>query len=173
MNMQLLKDVHGFINMKKGQLKTGETIIVLIIFFILLAGGLVFYAKIQTYTNAETAAETQELDAVAIEQRIRHLAEISCTIDGTVIFDCYDLSKITVFDDVIAENTLYYSTVVFPRASVSVTSVYPTEEGITLVVYSGANESLSAQPFRTPVTLFDPFTGEYNFGYITIEVYGS
>ncbi len=78
-----------------------------------------------------------------------------------------------MFEEVIAENSIYYSTIVFPRASVTVTSVYPTEQEILLVTYAGAAESLSVQPFRTPVTLYDPLTGQYNFGYITIEVYGS
>jgi len=156
---------------KKAQLKTGETIIVLIIFFILLAGGMVFYAKIQLFTGKQDLQEAQELDAIAVEQRIRHLAEIPCTIDATVVFDCYDLSKIEALQETIADNSLYYSSIVFKNSGVVVTSVYPTSEEVVLYEYPYASESSGAQPFRTPVTLYDPVTGSYSFGYITIEVY--
>lgn len=169
--MHKLKDVHGCIEMRKAQLKTGETIIVLIIFFILLAGGLVFYAKIQLFTGKQEAEKVQELDAIAVEQRIRHLAEISCRTDATVVFDCYDLSKIEALQETIAENSLYYSSIIFRNAGVTVTSVYPTSEEVVLYAYPYAAESTGAQPFRTPVTLYDPLTDSYSFGYITIEVY--
>ncbi len=158
----------------KAQLKTGETIIVLIIFFILLAGGMVFYAKIQLFTGKQDLEEAQELDAIAVEQRIRHLAEIACTNVGitgsaTATFDCYDLSKIEALQETIAENKLYYSSIIFKNSGVNVTSVYPTSEEIMLYEYP--YESSGAQPFRTPVTLYDPVTDIYSFGYITIEVY--
>src|SRR3989338_5752543 len=135
---------------KKAQLKTGETIIVLIIFFILLAGGMVFYAKIQLFTGKQDLQEAQELDAIAVEQRIRHLAEIPCTIDATVVFDCYDLSKIEALQATIADNSLYYSSIVFKNSKVNVTSVYPTSEEVILYEYPYAAESSGAQPFRTP-----------------------
>ncbi|MBI5002179.1 hypothetical protein HZC31_02240 [Candidatus Woesearchaeota archaeon] len=156
---------------KKAQLKTGETIIVLIIFFILLAGGMVFYAKIQLFTGKQDLQEAQELDAIAVEQRVRHLAEIPCTVDATVVFDCYDLSKIEALQETIADNSLYYSSIVFKNSGVVVTSVYPTSEEVVLYEYPYAAESSGAQPFRTPVTLYDPVTDSYSFGYITIEVY--
>ena len=99
----------GVLNMRKktfrkAQMKTTETIIVLIIFFILLAGGMVFYAKIQMYTSKQDAEKAQEQDAISIEQKIRHLSEIPCTNDGTVVFDCYDLSKIHALQDVISHH---------------------------------------------------------------------
>ncbi len=157
--------------MKKAQLKTGETIIVMIIFFILLAGGMIFYAKINTYTSHKKTEETQDLNAIQIEQRIRNLAEIVCTIDASVIFDCYDISKITAIREVIRENSLYYNTVIFLNAKVTVTSVYPSEEIIELYDYGYSETATAVEPFRTPVTIYDPRDDSYNFGYISIEVY--
>lgn len=156
--------------LKKAQLKTGETIIVLIIFFILLAGGMVFYARIHIYTTAQKAEEYQALDAAALDQRIRHLAEIACTIDATVQFDCYDLSKLHALQTVIEEHPLYYKSAVFQNAQVTVTSVYPVAD--SFVLYENVpEESTGATPYRTPATLYDPLTDSYNFGYVTIEVY--
>ena len=123
------------------------------------------------FTGKQDLQEAQELDAIAVEQRIRHLAEIPCTIDATVVFDCYDLSKIEALQETIADNSLYYSSIVFKNSGVVVTSVYPTSEEVVLYEYPYASESSGAQPFRTPVTLYDPVTGSYSFGYITIEVY--
>ncbi len=155
----------------KAQLKTGETIIVMIIFFILLAGGLVFYAKISAYTSRQQAEETQELSAISIEQRIRHLSEIACTNNAVVVFDCYDLSKIHALEDVLSQHALYYSSIIFKNSLVRITSVYPIQDSIILYEASGTEESTAAVPFQTPVTLYDPLTDTYNFGYITIEVY--
>ncbi|PIN79538.1 hypothetical protein COV16_03595 [Candidatus Woesearchaeota archaeon CG10_big_fil_rev_8_21_14_0_10_34_8] len=157
--------------MKKAQLKTGETIIVLIIFFILLAGGMVFYAKIQTYTSVKKVEEVQELNAIAIEQRIRHMSEISCTIDGSVIFDCYDIMKVEALQETIEDYKSYYGTVIFPNSRVVITSVYPDNEEVVLYDYGYSDESVAVEPFRTPVTLYNPRDDTYNFGYITIGVY--
>ncbi len=167
----------------KAQMKTGETIIVLIIFFILLAGGMVFYAKIQTYTLAKKQEELQEQSAITLANRIRHLAEISCTIDGSVIFDCYDLVKLTALQTTIETSVsgssaietsalyYYYRTNVFQNSRVVVISVYPEQEEVVLYDFGFAEQSTAALPFRIPVTLYDPRDSTYNFGYITIEVY--
>lgn len=152
----------------KAQLKTGETIIVLIIFFILLAGGMVFYARISSYTAKQQKQETQELRAIAIEQRIRSLSEFACTRDAVVVFDCYDLSKIRALQETIPNHALYYGNIIFTNAKVTITSLYPQQEEI--VLYE-SEEGMASQPFRTPVTLYDPVDDVYNFGYITIEVY--
>lgn len=155
----------------KAQMKTGETIIVLIIFFILLAGAMVFYAKIQTYTLAKKQEELQEQTAITLANRIRHLAEISCTIDGSVVFDCYDLVKLTALQKIVETSSLYYQLNVFHDSRVVVTSVYPEQEELVLYDFGSAEESTSALPFRIPVTIYDPRDGTYNFGYMTIEVY--
>jgi hypothetical protein len=157
---------------KKGQFKTGETIIVLIIFFILLAGGMVFYAKIAQYNAGKKTEEVEELAAIQIEQRIRHMSEIVCTIDASVIFDCYDLSKIYALQEVIQYHSLYYNSIVFVNSRVSVTLVYPKSEVIEFYDFGYADDATSSEPFRTPVTIYDPRDDTYNFGYITIEVFG-
>lgn len=155
---------------KKAQLKTGETIIILIIFFILLAGGMVFYAKIHTATAAQKAKEYQAIDANTIDQQIRHMAEIACTVDATVIFDCYDLYKIYGLQKTIQKYKLYYSAYIFKNSKVSITSVYPLSDSLVLYESEGLEEALGVVPYRTPVTIYNPITDTYNFGYITIEV---
>ncbi len=143
----------------------------MIIFFILLTGGLVFYARISSYTSTQQQEENQKLNAMSIEQRIRHLSEISCTNDAVVIFDCYDLSKIHALQQIIPYHTPYYQSVIFKNARVTITSVYPTQDQILLFEPVETRNSVRNQPFRTPVTLYDPLSDTTNFGYITAEVY--
>ncbi|MFA6888781.1 MAG: hypothetical protein WC254_04770 [Candidatus Woesearchaeota archaeon] len=143
----------------------------MIIFFILLAGGMVFYAKISSYTSKQQQEENQDVNAISIEQRIRHMSEIACTTDAVVIFDCYDLSKIHALEQVIPNHNLYYESIIFKNSKVTITSVYPTEDEILLFEPGDTNQSMSSQPFRTPVTLYDPVSDTTNFGYITVEVY--
>ncbi len=145
----------------------------MIIFFILLAMGMVFYAKIQTYTSAQKKQETQSLDAISLEQRVRHLSEIACSIDGTIVFDCYDLEKIKALQDVVSLYPLYYSSAVFQNSKITITSVYPVSTEIALYDSLASETSTGSQPYRTPVTLYDPVTDTYSFGYITVEVYTS
>ena len=145
---------------------------VMIIFFILLAGGMVFYARISSYTSKQQQEENQDISAISIEQRIRHLSEIACTNDAVVVFDCYDLSKIHALQQVIPDHSLYYQSIIFKNSKVTITSVYPTVDEILLFEPSSdTGQSTSSQPFRTPVTLYDPVTDTTNFGYITVEVY--
>ena len=155
---------------RKGQLKTGETIIVMIIFFILLAMGMVFYAKIQKYTSTQKKEEVQSLDAIALEQRIRHMSEIACSIDGTLVADCYDLEKIKALQQVILDYPLYYGSIIFQNSKINITSVYPVATEIALYDSDTLDTALGSQPYRTPVTLYDPVSDSYSFGYITIEV---
>ena len=152
----------------KAQVKMGETIMVLFIFFILIVFGLIFYAKLSSISAQMQKQEGLALSAVEVEQRTRFMGEIQCTSGGTVIFDCYDLGKLEAFGNVYSQNIGFYNRMFSGVTNISITQVYPTKESLT--IYSKEYNGTSAKPFWTPVSLFDPIEDTYNFGYIYIEV---
>jgi hypothetical protein len=156
---------------KKAQLEMGESIIVLIIFLFLVVFGVVFYAKIQKFTGDKQAVEQQDEINIQIEQKIRYLAEIQCTINGVVRFDCYDLAKLKAFKTTYGEHSLYYDTTLFHGANVNVTSVYPDSFSFFLLGEETVDDTITGEtPYNTPVVLYNGVTDQYNFGYITVLV---
>lgn len=156
--------------LRRAQVKMGESIIILFIFFILLAFGMMFYAKISKITSEREVEETKGLAVQNLQKEIRYLSEIQCTEAGNVRFDCYDIGKINALSEVIDNNYDYYAQNVFLYSNITFTQVYPTEEEIFL--YSAPiTEIAGASSFNVPVTLYDPLDDNYNFGFMTIAVY--
>ena len=158
---------------RKAQLEMGESIIVLIIFLFLVVFGVVLYAKVQKFTGDKQAVEQQSEINIQIEQKIRYLAEIQCTINGVVRFDCYDLAKLRAFEQTYntPEFKLYYDTILFHGANVNITSVYPTQSTFYLLGAETVDDTIMGEtPFHTPVVLYNGVDDIYNFGYITVLV---
>ena len=158
---------------RKAQIQMGESIIVLIIFLLLVVFGVVMYAKIQQFTGKRQVQEHQEDINIQIEQKIRFLPEITC---GTILpFDCYDSGKLYAFRTTRTdpEFELYYNSVVFPRAKVTLVEVFPIPSSFILYDVSEEEQDqyMGSTPFRTPVVIYDPIYDTYNFGFVEIEVY--
>ena len=66
-------------NNKKSQIKMGETLAVLIIFFFLLMFGYSFYAGIQQRNFIQELAQVESLRAIQLAQRVYYLPEIQCS----------------------------------------------------------------------------------------------
>ncbi len=162
-----------FLRRYKAQVRMGETLMVLFMFFILLVFGLVLYVKLSGVSARMKQQENRALSAVAIEQQIRFLSEIQCTQGGSVQFDCYDLSKVAALGAVYDQHLGYYQRL-FGRANITFTQTFPVPQPPlpdTIILYEETEGATSAQPFYTPVTLYDPLSDSMMFGYLKIEVY--
>ena len=160
---------------RKAQIKMGESIIILFIFFILVVFGLVFYASISKYTSGKAAVEAEEMNVENIQKELRFLSEIQCTESGNTRFDCYDIGKIIATQESIQENYDYYAQTVFLQTNISFMEVFPGSEewGLYEPVFTEDNlmNVKGGSAFQIPVTLFDPIEDRYNFGYVSIMVY--
>lgn len=167
----------------------GETIAVLFIFFILLVGGLIFYARIQKGTIEREIDERRGLDAIDVAQRAAYLPELQCSSEDVPKMNCLDLYKLKAFDDdgstiVDTKKTLYYDR--FFYSHIYVVQIYPvvdldlTEPGDQLpswTVYDNwkaEDELISNITTQIPVSIFDPAAddgqGETYFGVLVVEV---
>ncbi len=163
---------------KKAQLHMGESIIVLIIFFIIISFGAIFYARISVEKTSQEKAELKTMDAVKIAQQIAKLPELICTNEGITDFDCFDEYKYRSFAIVgaLPVHTKYYDTL-FPNVKASIVKLYPQEEtSITILdtTLKDENEQIvatSSSVFFIPVTIYNPIYEQSSFGYLKLEVY--
>ncbi|MFC1723967.1 hypothetical protein ACFL0V_07565, partial [Nanoarchaeota archaeon] len=79
---------------RKAQIKMGETIAILFIFFILLVVGAVFYMNIARSSMKKDIQESYDLKAIELAQVISFLPEVQCTESNVVRASCFDLYKI-------------------------------------------------------------------------------
>jgi hypothetical protein len=175
---QLLMIVQGCTRMnkkKKAQIKMGESIIILFIFFILVVFGLVFYASISKYTSGRDAVEAEEMNVENIQKELRFLSEIQCTESGNTRFDCYDIGKIIATQEAIQTHYDYYAQNVFLQTNISFIEVFPGNEEWSLYEPGFTEDDMlnikGGSAFQIPVTLFHPIDDTYNFGYVSIMVY--
>ena len=75
---------------KKAQIKMLESIMVLIMFFFLVAIGLKFYGNVQLQELQKTQSEFERLDSVKIANILMTLPELACTTDNEFDGSCID-----------------------------------------------------------------------------------
>src|SRR3989338_2260511 len=151
----------------KAQIKMMETIAVLGVFFVILVMGLIFYSRFQEVSIKKVGSEVFEQDIIRVVQLVSYMPEIQCATDQVTEFNCYDLYKLramqTLFekDPVVAE---YYFQV-FEFSNVTIKKVFPLpEESIT--IYDRQPNDMTGIIFtRVPVSIFNPITRSYAFGY--------
>jgi|SaaInlLV_10m_DNA_2_1039722.scaffolds.fasta_scaffold00029_8 hypothetical protein len=167
---------------RKSQLKIGESILVLMIFFILLVLGLIFYAKIQVHLNEEEKDKYQAKRIIDMALAVKFLPELQCSTQATEEFDCIDLAKLESFEKVVGENLLYqrYYAQLFPNAKIIINQSFSprgealSESGKILIdnVYElDPTKRASLTILSLPVTLYDPIMDINSFGFITLEAY--
>jgi len=152
----------------RGQMKIGESIVILVIFFFLLIFGLVFYIRWSFYTAGVESDERAQLMAIQTVQKLQFLPELQCTTEGTVKYNCMDVLKLNTFDRIDANRKKVYETI-FPNTYVTVKQVYPTEG--YWEIYGSEKELPSTHYFPVPIALYNASSGKYNFGYVEIRVY--
>ena len=161
---------------KKSQIKMFETIAVLLIFFVLVGFGLIFYSGIQKQGFQEKQEENFELMAIQTAQLVSFLPELQCSSDGIITDDCFDILKVEALREIInnpqnqkLKNEYYYD--LFGFSSISIEQIYPP--GVSWLIYERTTERTKAKSsIMIPVSLYDASSREYNFGVLNIEVYG-
>ena len=159
----------------------GETIAVLFIFFILLIGGFMFYAKVQKTSIGRDVEERSELDAIDIAQKASFLPELQCSYENVPRMNCVDMLKLEAMDAVTSERpTLYYDQFFFSH--IYVAQIYPSDPDNnpgtpppSWTVYENIKEDWTSNiTTHIPVSIYDPVgysgAGQTNFGVLVVEV---
>ncbi|MCF7861068.1 hypothetical protein K9M79_02395 [Candidatus Woesearchaeota archaeon] len=160
---------------RKAQIGMFETIATLLVFFILLVFGLIFYSH-YAEQNAEDARSVQEdLASIALVQKVSHLPELKCTKGDISIENCLDLLKLQAFEDVVDERFSYYFNI-FSYSYIEAREIYPNNR--TFVLYKNLINStvrdhvpvdnVEGLVVDVPVSLFDPILKQYSMGYLKV-----
>jgi sensor histidine kinase regulating citrate/malate metabolism len=157
--------------MKKAQMKMGETIAILLVFFMIIFFGIFFYANIEKRDIKERVEQMEEKKSIDVSQTISFLPELRCTSENITKSLCIDKLKKDVFANQIgSEYSQFYSSI-FSNTKIELAEIYPTS-GDYMTLYEGTS---SEQYFTTyiPVSLFDPtmYPGRYTIGLLKITYY--
>lgn len=159
----------------KAQMKIGETMMILVIFFVLLVLGLIFYIRFQMTHIENQSIRNAEYLAIQTIQKIQFLPEFQCTIKGKIKFNCLDVMRAKAVSKINAANPEYtriYSRL-FPQSMVSVYRVYPQPygnmHGMRIYGTNLANNSMTV--FPVPITLYNASSESYEWGYLNITVF--
>lgn len=163
---------------KKSQIQMGETIAVLIIFFILIVIGFIFFTRVIKGNIEIEIEESRQLKAVEIAQRASFLPEIQCSEENIVTDNCIDILKLeaategTIADPSIIETNqiFYYDKLQF--SDISIEEVYPGNRIWDLYNRPlGEGNFTSKMSTNIPIALFDPTKKKYYFGVMKVDTY--
>jgi len=157
--------------MKRAQVQSLETIAVLVVFFILIGAGLVFYYRMQAQSLQEEASEQATLKAISISQLVSFLPELECSRNGIPEENCIDSIKLEKAAPIINSKKDYYYDI-FQNSKIVLEQVYPNKQSFNLYDYPlPANKLTSETKVPIPIAIYNPLTDLYGFGVLRITVY--
>ena len=156
---------------KKAQLQMIETIAILIVFFMLVVFGLIFYTKVMKGSYTVKLEEKTQLRAIELAQRASFLPELQCSEENIIKDDCIDLLKLEAASAIMAreENKIhYYDLLEF--STITIKEIYP--DGSSYTIYSRPlidYKNKISTP--VPISLYNPKTKTNAFGIMTVDLY--
>jgi len=152
----------------KAQMKMGESMMILVIFFFLLVFGLVFYIRISLGSHNTKSLEYADLFAIQTAEKVQFLPELQCTVEGTVDYNCIDTMKLVTFSQMSENNKKIYETM-FPRTQIQIVQVFPYK--LSWEVYGESHPLNNEHFFPIPVALYNATNDKYTMGYIEVRVF--
>ncbi len=154
--------------MKTAQIKMFETIAVLVIFFIIILFGFIFYTRVQESTFAAELEEKTILNAIDLSQSVFFLPELQCI--GEHKIDCIDILKLDAARNIISSNRADYFDLL-GYSNIYVEEIYPESTASILLYDSPKTEDKGQISTQFPISLYDARTDAYSFGVLYIDVY--
>jgi len=158
---------------KKAQIQMMETIAVLLIFFILIVLGIIFYGRVMKGNLEQEKEEQLQLQAIKVAQRASFLPELQCSQDNIVSENCIDLLKLNaaaIVMDKQANEIFYYDRFLFSK--ITVNEIYPDARQWTL--YDRPLSDFTSKIItNVPISLYEPVEDSYKFGVMNIEYYSA
>jgi ABC-type glycerol-3-phosphate transport system permease component len=153
-------------NNKKAQIQIMETIAIMLIFFVLVVIGFLFFLRTSTYKQAETVTKIQELESIRVSQTISFFPELQCSSKNIVQDNCFDRLKLNAFSDNSFNKDTYYQ--FFYYSNITVTEYYPSKN--TWNLYQKVANGTSYKTF-VPILIYNPINRTNSFGVLTVQSY--
>ncbi len=161
----------------KAQIKMTETIGVLVVFFILILFGIIFYVQYQKGTIREQKEAAIVKRAIATSLKTFYLPELRCTKAFDVAFTaCVDIYKAEIFAEKLDDNYDFYFNI-FGKSHIYLQDIIKNQ---TIELYNGTPAKWAKRiPIRFPVLVYNApapgscgdITGVCDFGVLSVNIY--
>jgi hypothetical protein len=152
-------------------MQLGEIIIVMVIFFFILALGIVFFTQFALGEARKEQSTLDDLNLAETAKAIASLPELHCSQGGDEALYCIDYYKAEAFSAAVRDDPLHYANV-FAGYKVDVKCIYPScgeFADTTLFDYAASTENF--RPFVLPVIIYHPTDEVYSYGEVIIWQY--
>jgi len=173
----------------KAQIRMGESIAVMVVFFFLIVIAYSFYVKIQQSSLAVDIGKAQELRAIQLAQLVYYMPEVQCSSGTQLVKEsCFDTLKLEKFKGILAGDGRLFYFRLFGYSNISIHQVYPpsswitpdydydndgTKENILLYSRNAPQDDpirfKSTKVAQMPVALYDPIQKKYAYAYLVVE----
>ena len=155
---------------KKSQIKMTETIGVLVIFFILVLFGFIFYTQYQKSAIKQQQEELTAKNAVATSLTISFLPELRCSEKDIPTIGCIDKIKFDMFKTKLEDPDSYsFYSKIFGKSTIYLENIILETE---IVLYNNTPEiSTRTIPIRFPLVIYNPLTSKKDFGVLYVDIY--
>ena len=164
--------------MKKAQIQMGETIFVTMIIILLIIIGFVFLVSFEKDEAEQKKEEFFELDTITFSQLVSSLPEITCSDLGNEEESCFDMSRLTAFDNITElekDISIEYYFEKLGNVNITIEQIYPEPEENEGYWEIYVNYLEEGRPFGNtlmlPITLYDPVKKTNNFGVLYLTKY--
>jgi len=114
---------------RKSQLKIGETIAILIVFFMLLVLGIFFYIGVQQATSQKSFERESDISAIEVVQKASNLPELQCSSGNDVEDNCIDIYKLAFLNQSISDpSSQEHYAGIFGLSKIEVKVLSPTHD---------------------------------------------
>ena len=158
----------------KGQIQTGELIMIVIVVTLMLVIGIALYGSFKMGALEEDIREKESLNAVELAQEAISMQELACSYSEGASSNCIDLYRLEVLTERIKganTNSKFYNYYrsKFGAARIEVSQVYPEER--YWLIYNQSLNRASENQIRLPVFIYDGLQKKNRFAVITVVQY--
>jgi len=165
------KAAQQYTKMKQAQIKMLTTIAVLVVFFIILMFGFIFYTQIERIGLEKSQIEAEARRSIAVAQVVSNLPELQCSIGAVEKGVCFDLYKIKAFKAVSPGYYLHYYNM-FGYATIDVKLINLTGgTDVTHSLYNNTGNKRSFTAGHIPISIYDATNKEFSFGVVEVNSY--
>ncbi len=153
---------------KKAQLKIWTTIAILIVFFVILMFGFIFYTQVEKISFERTQREAEARRSIDVAQVLTNLPELQCSVGAVERGICFDYYKLEVAEESINDEWLYYYGM-FGYSDIEVKDLSGSGKNFTL--YENQGDKTSYTTGFIPISIYDPIERLFSFGVIKVKSY--
>lgn len=160
----------------KSQVKMGETMAILVIFFFLVIFGFSFYTNVQEVSYEKQKKVALDLRIIKLYQGASFMSEFQCSFKDITVENCYDSYKLRAFENIIENEPGMeeYYTVMFGKSEINVKEIYPGSSSYR--IYSNPmyeEEYLFKEEVAIPISIYNATSKSFSVGLLNITVYSS